>query len=539
MQDSVSRLKDLFVDKAGSPLAFYLPPQCIDDADLVSLEEDLAAHGGTLCRSVSDADIILADPRRLDALDDTQPHHVVLDKRWVDICLVAKGVLGADTNWANQVLRQRGDCSQSKRYDRPLLRVSTSTEKLTLPSIHDLGLLKDDVTTQVSSIRRSGASCTQTSAVLQSCYAALDDASGRPPSSVYRGQSPRYGSPRLREASPAYVSDGFPRPARKHEASRRDDWRYPSSPLYRRPYEYAAPERLQQGHRGYRDPEYQRDGSNGFEYAGRREHDRSLEERGRIAPPRYPSRHPDPLREDKHFGRDLHRPKDELYYAQLRDDRYSPPNKRSPRSYAHLPEKYAHESPGPSWSSSSPEDKAYPETPEKSVPALHIIPYQDPSRLDPSERPSPKVYRGGYPVESKAVGMTKPTYIMSDGKPWHEEHPEPPPPPEAPPEKEKSKRHKQYSEADDWFIVNYANWIMRREPKIEMKELYARIQEKMIYHTYLALYLRVNKSKPYFRRLGMVERALSRRVQTSSGRKKKALDPDLLPLGKMSLLDKS
>ncbi|KZO90429.1 hypothetical protein CALVIDRAFT_393638 [Calocera viscosa TUFC12733] len=397
MQDSVGRPKDLFVDKKGLPLAFYLPPQCIDETD--ALQDDLATHGGSLCRSMQDAHIILVDPTRLAALNDVQSHQVVLNKTWLKLCLVANSILDADTNWANQVLTKHMDNSQFQKTGRPPLKITTSMDKLTLPSIRDLGLLKGNPLTHPSPIRRPGTLCNQIPAVSRSSrYSTPDDPSDRPATrDVYSDHSPRYTSSRLYDPPSGHAQDNRVRSTGKHEESRRQNWGYPSSPLYRRPYRYAAPDRPPQGHRGYADTDYERDGSIGFEYSSaRREYDRAPEDPRRIAPPRYPSRYPDPIREDKYFGGVFERPSEELYYPpQSRDDRFSPPNKHSPRSYAYtMSEDYTRASPGPpSYSSSSPEDRGYPATPEKRS-DLRVVQY-DPNRFDPFERPAQRVYRGG------------------------------------------------------------------------------------------------------------------------------------------------
>jgi len=122
--------------------------------------------------------------------------------------------------------------------------------------------------------------------------------------------------------------------------------------------------------------------------------------------------------------------------------------------------------------------------------------------------------------------MKEPTYTMADGRIWTDDDDEPPPRPELPVRRNDSKRHNQYQEADDWFMVHYANWMMKKQPKIEMKDLYRKMHEHMQNHTELALYLRVNKSKPYFRRLGMEERAMSRRTQMPSSKRFRQVEDD-------------
>jgi len=235
----------------------------------------------------------------------------------------------------------------------------------------------------------------------------------------------------------------------------------------------------------------------------------------------------------------LQRPPDDLYYpTRPREDRSTPPYKLSPESYAYLtPDSYKHASPAPPYyCSSSPEERGQPSSPERGL-GLRVVQY-DPKRFDPDRPPPQRVYRGGYPVASKAIGMTEPTYTMPDGRIWTVNDDEPPPRPESPPRQNGSKRHNQYSEAEDWFLVHYSNWLMKKEPKIEMKDLYARVHVEMKNHTPLALYLRVNKSKDYFRRLGMDERALSRRIQMPSGRKNREWDDDIIALEGMSIRDR-
>ncbi|EJT97995.1 hypothetical protein DACRYDRAFT_111510 [Dacryopinax primogenitus] len=543
MYDANPALKGLLFGKDGRPLSIHLYSQALDEKNATALRDDILDHGGIVCHDIADSDIILVDAGRSYDPICTQPHQVVLDAKWMKLCVIANPVLGAETNWANQMVNQhrasanrkgsesrslkdelnwadrmvleRSTCSGDDTSRRPSLTVSTCADKVTLPSIHALGLFRDDATPLSSSTYRPNY-------VYRGEWTSSRD-SRSPPDHFSAG----FGSSRAHDGGPWVRPYDWPSTRHLREdrsasapqyqgESRTYDRERTCSPLYHRPDPYPL---QPQTHPGYFEYTFGRDPANRVQYPRGYREDYIYGDRARIIPPPgYTPAYLDPLREDTTFENPLLGHHEKVYYPPRTLENHASAFPLSSSSNPSVsPDRYSYNSPAPPSYGSLSDERTETALLEKG-PDLRVVQY-DPKSGDLRDRSQKRrAYRGGYPDQSKAACMKEPTYKMADGRIWTITDEEPPPVPQIRSRKPGSKRHTKYTEAEDWFIVHCAGWILNREPEIQMNDLYERIHDRLQNHTQLALYLRVNKSKRYFSKLGMPEKGIARRVQRSSKR---------------------